>query len=73
MRMTLSIRSERLQNTPDQSRAPRSDYFTVCQFGLKDIRPGPYVLKVLLTDEPTGRPVTRTLDFHVVPARGISQ
>jgi hypothetical protein len=68
------IWAKTLQNRPDFSRAPRTDYFTVCQFGLpRDIRPGAYVLHVLIIDEPTGRAVRRTLDFHVVPARGIGE
>jgi hypothetical protein len=56
-------------NKPDLSTSLRHDFFNNYTFYLPSIPPGRYTLRLQVTDMPTQRTVTRTLDFRVAPAR----
>lgn len=50
----------------DVSLSPRWDFFSTLTFGVPDnLKPGSYTLRVQIKDVPTGRVITRTLDFRV--------
>lgn len=59
---------------PDESRAPRQDYFDSYRFCVPDIAPGAYTLWIEVEDRGTRPPrkARRSLDFRVtnLPARG---
>lgn len=54
---------------PDVSTSPRHDFFMNYQFYIPPLPPGPYTLRLQVTDVPTQRTATRTLDFRIAPAR----
>jgi hypothetical protein len=59
-----------LRDRPDVSLNSRHDFFKRCSFDLPgDITPGNHILRLIVTDLPTGRVVTRSLDFRVGTAR----
>lgn len=55
---------------PDRSRSLRRDYWDNLSFNVPDLPPGCYTLWLKVLDEQTGRCKERSVDFHVVPARG---
>jgi len=54
-------------NKPDLSKTARHDFFMNYSFYLPPLPPGPYTLRLHVTDVATQRKVTRTLDFRVAP------
>jgi hypothetical protein len=58
---------------PDFSHSERHDFYRVYNFPLpKTLRPGLYTLYLQITDVPTQRTATHTLDFRVVSGNGKS-
>lgn len=56
---------------PDTSRTPRHDFFASCLFALPvELRPASYTLWITVTDEPTGRAMSKSLDFRVTTLPG---
>lgn len=52
---------------PERTSSPRHDYFDGYQFSLPPkLKPGSYTLRIVVTDVPTQRTNSKTLDFHVV-------
>jgi hypothetical protein len=56
---------------PDLSQTQRHDFFNNYSFHVPRIPPGLYTLWLQVMDVPTGRSAEHTLDFRVVPARGL--
>jgi len=54
-------------NQPDLSKTARHDFFIKYSFTLPPLPPGPYTLRLHITDVATKRRATRTLDFRVAP------
>jgi hypothetical protein len=55
----------------DRSRSLRRDYWDNLSFNVPDLPPGGYTLWIKVEDEPTHRFKERTVDFQVVPSKGL--
>jgi hypothetical protein len=55
----------------DRSRSLRRDYWDNLSFNVPDLPPGGYTLWLKVEDEPTHRFKERTVDFQVVPSKGL--
>jgi hypothetical protein len=56
---------------PDRSRTLRHDYWDNLSFTVPDLPPGIYTLWLKVVDEPTSRVKERSVDFQVVPPKGL--
>jgi hypothetical protein len=59
-----------VQTLQDRSQTPRTDFFINYPLVIPKFPPGHYILRLAVTDIPTGRKAEKTLDLRIIAARG---